>query len=359
MKQSKVALVYDRVNKWGGAERVLLALNEMFPEAPLYTSVYSPTGAPWARKFKKIETSYLQKIPGASTNHEYLAAFMPLAFESFNLSRFDLVISVSSEAAKGVLTPNTTRHLSYCLTPTRYLWNGYNSYFKNSLLKKISAPVVSYLKSWDKVAAHRSDLMLGISNETKGRIKKFYERDVDIIFPPVDTKFFSNGTRHREDYYLLVSRLVSYKKIELAIKAFNRLGYPLLIIGTGRLFGKLKKMAKPNIVFLGQVSDQELRRYYQSAKALVFPQREDFGIVPVEAQAAGTPVIAYAKGGALDTVIDGKTGILFEKQTTESLVGSVMSFQKHTFDPKLIKKNAETFSKARFAEGFATILNRL
>lgn len=364
----KVALVYDRVNKWGGAERVLLALHEMFPEAPLYTSVYDSRKAPWAEVFPKIYTSFLQKIPLARSSHEWLGWLMPLAFESFDFSDYDLVISVTSEAAKGIITKPGTLHICYCLTPTRYLWSGYDFYFKNppSMLnripffKYISKPFISYLRKWDKIAAQRPDAMIAISKEVAKRIKKYYEREADVIYPPVEVNKFSKFSKMIQGkYYLVVNRLIPYKKVDLVIEVFNRLKWPLVIVGTGSEERKLKKVAHRNVKFIGFVSEDELAKYYRSAKALIMPQEEDFGIVSIEAQAAGVPVIAYKKGGALDTVIENSTGLYFDKQTPESLINALKKFDKKVFDSQKLTTNAARFSKERFQEEFAKLVKSL
>src|SRR3989344_5441635 len=322
----KVALVYDRVNKWGGAERVLLALHEMFPDAPLYTSVYDEKRAPWAKVFPRVIPSFLQKIPGANSRHEWLAAMMPIAFETLDFTGYDLVISVTSEAAKGVITRPPAKHVCYCLTPTRYLWSHRDEYFKGTTLKTISKPVVSYLRYWDRIAAQRPDIIISISTAVKDRVRKYYERESEVIFPPVEIEKFqipnsppsprlrraSKFQIEDKDYFLIVSRLVPYKRVDLAVEVFNELALPLVVVGTGseekRLKSKYKQSLasdtgkfKKNIVFKGFVSDEELISLYRGAKAFIMPQEEDFGIAGVEAQAAGVPVIAYKKGGALDT----------------------------------------------------------
>jgi glycosyltransferase involved in cell wall biosynthesis len=350
----KTALVYDRVNKWGGAERVLLALHEIFPEALLYTSVYDEKAAPWAKVFPEIKTSFLQKFPFAKSNHEFLGTLMPIVFESFDFSKFDLVISVTSEAAKGIITKPGTVHICYMLTPTRYLWSQYEGYFKNPIFKSISKPFVNYLRGWDKIAASRPDKIVAISQEVKDRIEKYYGRKSNVIFPPVDllTQKNSIDINSHKKHYLLVSRLdYGYKKVDLAVKAFNNLGYPLIIVGTGREKKKLENMAKNNIKFVGKVSEKELVGYYQNAKALIMPQEEDFGIVSVEAQSFGVPVIAYKKGGVLDTVIPGKTGYFFDKQTVESLENVIRNFDNSngsTIKSSDCVENAKRFSKEEF-----------
>ena len=348
----KVAIVYDRVNKWGGAERVLLALHEIFPEAPLYTSVYDEKGAPWAKVFPGVKTSFLQKFPFAKSNHELFASLMPLAFESFDFSGFDLVISVTSEAAKGVRTKPGTLHVCYCLTPTRYLWSHHDEYFKGQSSKTIAKPFVDRLRKWDKIASKRPDKIFAISTEVKNRIKKYYNRESEVIFPPVNTSMIRTNRVNGRKHYLVVSRLVKYKKVDLAVKAFNKLGYPLTIIGTGRVGRKLKMMAGKNIKFAGQVSENDLTMYYRGAKALIMPQEEDFGIVAVEAQSFGVPVIAFKKGGVLDTIIPEKTGVFFDEQKSESLISAVKKFEKIKFDEKELKTNADRFSKERFKKEF-------
>ena len=352
----KVVLVYDRVNKWGGAERVLLALHELFPEAPLYTAVYNPKTAPWAEVFPKVIPSFLQKIPFTKTNHELLGTFTPIAFEHFDFSAFDLVISITSEAAKGIITRPGTVHICYCLTPTRYLWSAYDLYFRNPILRMAAKPAVSYLRYWDKIAAQRPDVIVAISLEVQKRIKKFYGRGSEMIYPPVDLKKFE---RRKGNFFLVVSRLIPYKRVDLAIEAFNELGFPLIIVGKGSEENRLKRMAKKNIKFVGELTDEKLADYYSRSLALIFPQVEEFGLTAVEAQAAGTPVIAYRKGGAIETVIDNKTGVFFNKQEKKDLVKAILSFKKKSFVRGDIIKNAEKFSKERFKKEFLELIKNV
>jgi len=346
----KVTLVYDRVNKWGGAERVLLALNEIWPEAPLYTAVYNPATAPWAKKFKIIP-SFLNKFPFAKTRHEAFPYLMPFAFESFAFDEYDIVLSVSSEAAKGIITKPKTLHICYCLTPTRYLWSGYKDYFPSSVFRFLSSPVVAYLRRWDKIAAQRPDVYLATCENVRKRIKKYYGRESEVIYPPVDTQRFTPipYTLNPKPYFLLVSRLdFGYKKVDLAIEAFNQLELPLKIIGTGTQMGNLKRKAQKNIQFLGELTGKELLGYYQRCQAVIFPQEEDFGLVPLEAQASGRPVIAFRKGGALETVIEGKTGLFFTAQTPGALIKAVKGFKASQFRPQDCRQNAEKFGQERF-----------
>ncbi len=344
----KVALVYDRVNKWGGAERVLIALHEMFPSAPLYTSVYAKEKAQWSEVFPEVIPSFLQKIPFLHNKHEKIPFLMPLVFETINLSKYDLVITVTSESAKGVITGKNTLHVCYCLTPTRYLWSGYDEYFPSLFLKKITYPGVRYLRYWDRISAQRPDQMVAISQEVKKRIKKYYHRNSVVIHPPVETDKFFPTNIVKKDFYLVVSRLVPYKKIDLAVKAFNQIGLPLVVIGTGSELAKLQHIAQKNIRFLGSVSDRKLAKYYNMSQALIFPQKEDFGLTAVEAQASGTPVIAYRGGGALDTVEHNKTGLFFKRQDVKSLIESVYQFQKMRFNKEVLLAKASHFSKEEF-----------
>ena len=363
----KVALVYDRINKWGGAERVLLALHKIFPKAPIYTSVYSHKRARWADSFQ-IRPSFLQKFSHAVSHHELYPYLMPIAFERFDFSEYDLVISLTSEAAKGIVTGPGTMHISYILTPTRYLWSGYDEYFKNPGFKILGSPAVSYLRKWDRIAAKRPDRLVAISQEVQGRIKKYYERESVVIYPPVelakeirqDSSF--KKTKKIKPYFLIVSRLskfTRYKRIDLAIQACNELHLPLKIIGGGNWKKELEKMAGPTIEFLGNVDDALLQEYYRNCKALLFPALEDFGLTVVEAQAFGKPVIAFRGGGALETVKEGKTGLFFDKQTKDSLVQALQIFNTIHFDPNESKKNARRFNQTSFKDAFLKLVHQL
>lgn len=351
----KVALVYDRLNKWGGAERVLLALHKLYPRAPLYTSIYDKKKAPWASVFN-VRTSFLQNFPFAM-RHELYAFLMPLAFESFNFDEFNLVISVTSEAAKGIITKPQTKHICYCLTPTRYLWSGYDEYFRNPVFKFLSKPAVWYLRFWDKIAANRPDSYIAISREVQSRISKYYDRKSDVIYPPLTiSNQFQNSKSKTENYFLIVSRLVSYKKIDLAVKAFNKLKLPLKIIGIGMEMERLKVMAGLTIEFLGNLTDKELVGYYSECRALVFPGLEDFGLTILEAQSFGKPVIAFGGGGALETIIERKTGLFFDEPNVESLIKAIKQFDSLTINPKDCMRNARKFSFERFKKEFTGII---
>ncbi|KKQ96206.1 MAG: hypothetical protein A3C27_02145 [Candidatus Levybacteria bacterium RIFCSPHIGHO2_02_FULL_39_36] len=357
----KVALVYDRVNKWGGAERVIIALRKIFPESDLFTSVYEKNRASWANKINVIP-SFLQKIPLASRYHEAFALFMPIAFESFNFDKYDLVISVTSESGKGIITKPKTRHISVILTPTRYLWSGYKNYFPNELFRILAWPAVSYLRFWDKIAAKRPDQLIAISRTVQNRVKKYYDLESKIVYPPLMMRFARNfpqlasGKVPRSDYFLIVSRLVPYKRVDIAIKAANKLKIPLKIIGEGSEYPRLRKMAGKTVEFLGYVSDPDLKYYYMNCKALLFPGVEDFGLTIVEANAAGKPVIAYRGGGAEEIIIEGKTGEFFDSQTAASLTEVLKKFKPNRYNTRACKLNANRFSFERFRENFLKLV---
>ncbi|TXG75783.1 glycosyltransferase family 4 protein [Candidatus Dojkabacteria bacterium] len=356
----KVALVYDRINKWGGAERVLLALHEIFPDAPLYTSVYSKENAKWAKVFK-IKTTYLQKTKYFQKHNEVIAGLVPSAFESLDFSEYDLVISVTSEAAKGVLTNVNTKHICYCLTPTRYLWSGYDDYFQNKYIKFLSTPIVRYLKYWDKIASSRPDNMIAISTEVKKRIKKYYERDSEIIFPPV-LDLPRSKRKTSKKYFLLVSRLSKftyYKKVDLAIDTFNETKLPLIIVGSGPMRQDLEKRANKNIKFVGDLTDESLAYYYENCLALVFPGLEDFGLVMAEAQFYGKPVIAYKGGGALDIVKPGITGEFFDKQTVKSFSEALKNFDQRRYNKRDIVRHSNIFGYKEFKKNIESYINNL
>lgn len=344
---SRVALVYDRINKWGGAERVLLALHEIFPDAPLYTSVYDEKLAPWAKVFK-VRTSFLQKLPIPKNKHEYYPFLMGIAFESFNFDEFDLVISVTHEFSKAIITKPETRHFCYCLNPVSYLWSGYDDYFKNKeILKFLAQPMIKYLRWYDKIVCHRPDKYIAISQTVQERIKKYYGLPSDIIYPPVTLpKISSLAQPGGSNYFLVVSRLVPNKKIDQAIKAFNQTNLPLKIVGIGSQESYLKNLAHENIEFLGQLSDEQVVAVYQSARAVIIPAVEDFNIVAVEAQSFGKPVIAYHHGGVTETVIAGKTGQFFASQ--ENLIQLINNFDEKKFNFTDCVQNAARFSKKNF-----------
>lgn len=353
----KVALVYDHVNKVGGAERVLSQLHELYPNAPLYTPVYNLKKAPWAKVFK-LKSSYLQKLPFANQFHEFYPGFPILAIEQFDFSDFDVVISVTSAEVKGIITSPATLHICYCLTPTRYLWSHYQEYFSNFWFRYISLPVINYLRQWDYIAAQRPDVYVAISKVVSKRIKKYYKRESHLIYPPVDTDFFKPHKKSTNDYYLIVSRLVKYKHIEIAIAACNALQVPLIIVGLGFEKRNLMKKAGPTIEFVNQVSDEQLRLYYQNCQALLFMAEEDFGISAVEALACGKPVIAYKRGGMTEIVQPGICGEFILSQTEASLISAISVFAKKGYNSSLCRKRALVFSKTKFKQEFTYFVEK-
>ena len=355
----KIAFVHEYLNQFGGAERMLASLCELFPRAPIYTLLYDETATGGLFRDRTVRTSFLQKFPFAKRHHQFYPALMPLAIEQFDFKDFDLVLSVSASFAKGVITGPDTKHISYCLTPPRFLWDNSQKFVDEfgfpTMIRKAILPLISYLRVWDHHAASRVDEFWSISNFVGDRIKKYYNRDSTMFYPPVNVDQFYSTARP-DDYYLMVGRLVSYKKFDVAIEAFNQLGLPLVIAGTGPEQKKLKRMAGKTVTFTGQVNDQRLADLYAHAQALVFPQEEDFGIVPLEAMASGRPVIAFRGGGALETVVEGTTGQFFDDQTPESLAECVMRFDAGSVDPIECRKQAEKFDVLGFKERISSAL---
>lgn len=348
-----VALVHYWLLKKRGGERVLETICKMLPQADIYTLFCNRDNIPDIFNMHKITTSFLQNFPLATRYYRNYLPLYPLAIEQFDLNGYDLVISSESGIAKGVLTNPETCHICYCHTPMRYAWNMYH-FYKESLgpVKKFFfSPILHYIRMWDRLSADRVDYFIANSLNTRKRIKKYYRRESEVIYPPIDTEYFTPGSIKKDDgFYLLVSAMEPYKNIDLAIDAFRLLKKPLVVVGSGSHTISISQ--NDSINYIGQVTDEDLRDYYRNCKALIFPTEEDFGMVPLEAQACGKPVIAYGKGGALESVVDGKTGIFFSEQTPESLIEAVNKFEKMTFDPKVIRKNAERFSHKVFEDKF-------
>lgn len=349
-KNIKLAIVCDWLTNFGGAEKVILALHELFPNAPIYTSVYNK-GKMRGFEDADIRTSYLQNFPFAKNRHQLYLPFLPGVFEKFDLSGYDIVISSSHSCAKGVITKPETLHVSYCHTPMRYAWedshNYLNEYATSSFVKSIAKIYMHRLRIWDRLSADRVDNFIANSHYVQKRIYKYYRKPSTVIHPFVDVKNFEVSAV-KEKYFLAVGRLTPYKKFELIVETFNQLGLPLKIAGTGVSMKTLKNMAKDNIEFLDHVSDDELKKLYSKARALIFPQVEDFGITPLEAMASGCPVIAYGKGGAMETVLDRKTGLFFHSQSVESLRHAIYQFQEINFKYQNIRKHAQKFDRDIF-----------
>lgn len=348
----KVALLHDHLYQAGGAERVLYALAQTFPGAPIYTVIYNKKQIKGFEDFD-IRTSFIQKLPFGTSRFKWYLPLIPTAIEELDLTEFDVVISSASALIKGVVTQPKTLHICYCHTPTRYLWSDTHQYRQdlqaNRAIKKFLPFMLSKLRAWDQVASQRVDKYIANSHFVAQRIKRYYQKEAKVIYPPIDTHNFSISDAPK-NYYFLVSRLRPYKRVDLAIQAFNKLGIPLKIAGVGEEEERLKKMANSNIEFLGAVSEQEKRKLLSECIAFIHPQEEDFGITPVEAMASGRPVIAYKSGGVLESVVESITGSLFPDQTWESLVDTVIKFDHTKFNPHTIKQHADQFGTAHFQE---------
>ncbi len=345
----KTAIVHDWLSVYGGAESIIRIMHSLFPDAPVYTSVYDADNMPEDFREMDIRPSFLQHMPFAKKKYSSYLQLMPKAFERFDLSGYDLVISSSTCCAKGVKTRKETFHICYCNTPMRYAWDFYDEYVseKSFLARKYIGLVMPGIRKWDFESSDRVDQFIANSNNVADRIRRHYHRSSHVIYPPVRTDMFV-PTGAQEDFYLAASRLVPYKRIDLAAEVFTKLNKPLYIIGGGSEYEKIKALSGSNVKLLGRVSDDELLSYMQRCKAFLFPGEEDFGITPVEAQACGKPVIAFGKGGACETVIDGKTGVLFPEQSVESLTEAVLRFENMHFSEEDMTANAERFSEKRF-----------
>ncbi len=346
----RVALVHDCIVHVGGAERVLQSLHALFPDAPIYTLVYDKGVVRQMFPGADIRASFAQRLPWSARYFRAYFPLYPMAVESFDLNGFDVILSSSFAFAKGVLPPGSACHICYCHTPLRYLWSEYHSRstaVRQGWKRLATDPLFSYLRLWDRLSADRVDHFIANSQTTASRIAKFYRRDAAIIHPPVQVAGVT-PSRTSEDFFLVVSRLMPYKQVDLAVEAFNQLGLPLKIVGSGPQEAELRRASRSNIEFLGTASDSALAELYSRCRALVFPGIEDFGIVMVEAQAYGKPVIACAGGGASEIVLDGKTGVLFGDQTADSLIQTVRRFDDLTFDPERIQENALRFDESEF-----------
>ncbi len=347
----RVALVHDWLNQLGGAENVLEVLVRMFPGAPVFTSMYAAEKMPPEYRRWDIRTTFMQRLPGVTTHHQAYLPVYPLAFSRMDLRGYDLILSNKSGFCHGVSVPPGATHICYCLAPTRFLWQ-YEAYRQREALSPamdlVLRPAVALLKRWDYAAAQRVHHFIAISTEVQERIRRFYGRESTIIYPPADISRFRPSGEPPGDYFLAGGRLIPYKRTDLAVRACSELGLRLLVFGDGRDRPALEQMAGPTVTFLGRVSWDELARLYAGAKAFIFPGLEDFGIAPVEAQAAGRPVIAFRGGGALDTVLPGRTGEFFAEQTVESLKAVLARFDPAAYDPAACRANAERFRTERF-----------
>ena len=356
----KIAIVHEWLVDHSGSEKVLEQMLNVFPDADLFAVVeFLPKNLKYFIKDKKVKTTFIQKLPFAKSKYRNYLPLMPFAIEQLDVSKYDLVISNSHAVAKGVITNSNQIHICYCHSPIRYAWDLYHSYLKDSKLDRgikgiIAKIFLHYLRLWDLSTNNRIDYFIANSTYIANRIKKVYRRDATVIYPPVNTQDF-NFCSQKGDYYLAASRLVSYKKIDLIVKAFNNMpNKKLIVIGDGPEFNQIKKIAQKNITLMGYQPFEVLKDKMEKAKALVFAADEDFGIIPVEAQACGTPVIYFAKGGVNETVINNITGIPFYDQTIGSLIHSIQEFESKidVFNLLNISIHASTFNSKKFRENF-------
>lgn len=367
-REPRVAIVHDFLTYWGGAEQVLKSLHRLYPKAPIFTLLFDES----MREFfpeADIRTSFLRRLPAFLRRRKsFLLPLFPIAVEKFDLSRYDLVISSSSSFAKGVVVRSKTLHIDYCHTPTRFFWDWSENYLNENgwarKLKFLVAPMVHLLRMWDRLAADRPDAYICNSETTRARLRKYYRQEAKVIYPPVDVERFSAlqpDAKAPHDYYLIVSRLSPYKKVALAVEVFNKMGMKLVVAGTGAEEKKLRALAGPQVKILGFQSDAELEKLYKNCRAFIFPGEDDFGITMVEAMSCGKPVLAYQKGGALETVVSGVTGEFFASAVPEILADGVRRMEKNfiTYDPAKIKAHAQQFARKRFEQEFREEVERL
>ncbi|MBD8069398.1 glycosyltransferase [Bacillus sp. PS06] len=356
----RVAIVHDYLNQAGGAERVVGVLHQIFPDAPIYTTILDKEKLISELKEADIRTTWMQKIPGINKHFKTYFWLYPLAMKSITLSEYDLIISSSSAYAKGVRKSKDSIHICYCHTPMRFAWD-FDTYMNGvnipKFLKFIAKMMVAPLRLWDKTTSKGVDYYIANSSIVQKRIKQNYDLPSKIIFPPVNLTRFKDISLENDEYYLVVSRLVSYKKIDLAIEACTKLGKRLVIIGDGPDRTRLESIAGPSVEFLGRISDKDVESYMKKCKAFIFPGIEDFGITPLEVNACGRPVIAFRAGGALDSIKSGVNGMYFEEQNVNALMEVLNSFDSKTWNPREIRKHAENFSEERFIKELKEYIN--
>lgn len=367
LSKLKVAVVHDWLTNLAGAEKVVIEILKLFPQADIYTSVYKPSAFKQVFSGHKVYTSFLQKVPLAKTKHQLFPVLRRYAFELFDFSDYDLVISSSTAEGKGVITNESTIHISYVHTPTRYFWSHYQQYLKDPGFGALDPIVRLQLKNiikssrrWDYAAAQRPDRLLANSQTVQERIEKYYKRPAQVVYPPVDIERFATIQVRPQDvpdkYFIVASRLIPYKRFDIAVKACEKANTQLVVVGDGSELAKLKDLAGDKVIFKGRASNSELTAYIQHAEALLFPGEEDFGIVPVEAMAAGTPVIAYAEGGVTETIIPSVTGELIDSQSVGAFAEVIGSFDAQQYDKKDLARQAEKFSQRAFRTGFEEVV---
>jgi glycosyltransferase involved in cell wall biosynthesis len=356
----RVAVVHDWLTIPGGSEQVVLQLLEMFPQAELFTTIYDPE--PWPEQIKErpVHASYLSRLPGATRHYPKLLPLMNGAFRSFDLSSFDLVLSSSHACAKNVRTQPGTLHVCYCHTPMRYAWE--EGFLEGEQvgrgMRLMLPPLLSRLRRQDLAGAAGPDVFVANSRHVADRIARYYGRGAEVVHPPIDVEHFLSVERSPSDYYLVFGRVVPYKRVDLAVAACERLSRPLKVAGAGRGLDAIRASAGAGIELLGKVTDSERDELLAGARALLFPGEEDFGIVPVETQAAGAPVIAYGVGGAVESVVDGHTGVLFGEQSAASLAGAIERFEELALDEREVRENARRFGEERFRTELAAVIDK-
>ncbi|MBI2484675.1 glycosyltransferase [Candidatus Uhrbacteria bacterium] len=355
----RLALVHDHLNQLGGAEEVLHVLHKMWPAAPLFVLIFDRKKMGGWFDHADVRLSFLSHLPFAHRLFQWYLPLMPAATEHYPLANFDVVVSSSSAFAKGIITKPHTLHICYCHTPTRYLWSDSREYVSELrvpfVIKWCLPPLLSLLRLWDRAAAERVDIFVANSQTVAGRIKKYYGRESTVIHPPVDVSRFS-VSKGEKDYFLTGGRLVAYKRFDVVVDACTRTGFPLKVFGTGPVEAELRRRAGPSVEFLGRVSNEEQARLYQGARAFIHPQEEDFGITPVEAMASGCPVIAFRRGGAVETIREGVTGTFFDEQTWERLASTIIEFHEDVFDPETVRAHALQYSKETFEREFRALV---
>jgi glycosyltransferase involved in cell wall biosynthesis len=357
----RAAIVHYWLVSMRGGEKVLESICRLFPEADIFTHVYDPKALSETIQHHKVNTTFINSLPFARRFYRKYLPLMPLALEQIDLRGYDLIISSESGPAKGINPPAHAVHICYCHSPMRYIWNMYYDYRERAgfLTRLLMPPLAHYLRSWDAIASTRVDHFIANSHTVAARIAKYYRRDATVIHPPVEVdKFECVPAADIEDYFLMVGKLVAYKRPDLAVEAFNASGRRLIVIGDGEMLTAIRRMAGPTVTVLGSQPFEVLRHHYARCRALIFPGEEDFGIVPVEVMASGRPVIAYGRGGVTETVTDGVSGLFFEEQSVAAVERAIREFERMCFNQEIIRAHAEKFNRDRFESEFAALLNR-
>lgn len=358
MSAPRVVLAHDWLTGMRGGERCLELLARAYPDAPILTLIHQRDRISADINRHPITTSALQPIPGIFKAYRYFLPFFPLAVAGLRPPPCDVLVSLSHCAIKAVRPPPGARHLCYCFTPMRYAWSFYGEYFGGNPLKAaVYKPILAALRDWDRRVSERVDTFIAISRHVQDRIRRFYGRESELVYPPVNTSFYTPGPAGDDGFDLVVSALVPYKRVDLAVRAYTKLGRPLKVIGTGTEHDALRRVAGPQVEFLGWRDDATVRDYYRRCRLLVFPGEEDFGIVPLEAMACGKPVVAYARGGALETIDPARSGVLFADQTESGLLAALETAAARTWNPAAIRTHSEQFAAERFIGGMQRLIS--